>query len=222
MLREIILTEDGSHSVALTGTNVSFHSKFGAVNEAMHIFIEAGLRSPLTKSSIVSVFEMGFGTGLNALLTLMEAEKNNTTIYYEAIEKFPLEKEIISSLNYCNQLQRNDLQTSFEKLHDCNWSEEISINSKFIFRKINSGIEGFSSEKKFDVIYYDAFDPMYQPELWTQTVFGKLFHLLNKNGIFVTYSAKGNVRRALSDAGFAVEKLPGPKGKREITRAVKF
>jgi|SRR5579871_252525 len=222
MRREIFLTEDGSHSVAFPGTNVSYHSKFGAINESMHVFIGSGLRSLPDELTEISVFEMGFGTGLNVLLSLIDIMNNNKNIYYETIEKFPLEKEMISSLNYCNQLNRNDLQSTFEKLHSVNWNEEITIHPKFNFRKINIGIEEYSSEKKFDVIYYDAFDPIFQPELWTQTIFEKLFHLLKPKGILVTYSSKGNVRRALSVAGFAVQKLAGPKGKREITRAVKL
>jgi tRNA U34 5-methylaminomethyl-2-thiouridine-forming methyltransferase MnmC len=221
MRKEIILTADGSHSIRLPEHDMGYHSKYGAITESRHIFIEDGFRFFENERYPLSIFEMGFGSGLNALLTLIEAEKSNRTIYYETIEKFPLEKQMVSSINFCKQLQRPDLHSAFKRLHQCNWDQEIDINPVFLFKKIKTGIESYFTQRIFHIIYYDAFDASFQPELWTVEIFEKLFHLLFPGGILVTYSSKGEVRRALTAAGFIVNKLPGPKGKREITRAVR-
>jgi tRNA U34 5-methylaminomethyl-2-thiouridine-forming methyltransferase MnmC len=167
----------------------------------------------------MSVFEMGFGTGLNALLTLIESEKAERIIYYETIELFPLDFEQARSLNYCDTLQRNDLRIEFEQLHNCEWEKETVLTSNFIFKKKRADLLNFETSETFDLIYFDAFDPKAQPELWTEQVFNKMFSILNPDGILVTYSSKGNVRRAMQGAGFSIEKIPGPPGKREIVRA---
>ena len=139
-------------------------------------------------------------------------------IYYETIELFPLANEQVSSLNYCDKLQRDDLRIKFEQLHKCEWEKEIPLTPNFIFKKIKGSLLNFETSEIFEVIYFDAFDPNTQPELWTEEVFKKMFSILNPQGILVTYSSKGDVRRAMQAAGFSIEKIPGPLGKREMVR----
>ncbi len=223
MERKVILTEDGSHTVSIPSMGVSFHSIHGAVQESKYIFIEAGLNFFISHSSnkTIRVFEAGFGTGLNALLTYLEAEKRNLEIYYETVDLYPLNETEFRSLNYCTLLERSDLQSVFEKMHLCEWGKQIPVSPFFSLKKINSDLPAIKTIGKFDLIYFDAFDPKAQPELWSAEIFGKMFSILKKNGILVTYSSKGEVRRAMQSAGFSIEKIPGPKGKREIVRAVK-
>jgi tRNA U34 5-methylaminomethyl-2-thiouridine-forming methyltransferase MnmC len=209
--------------------NVSYHSLHGAIQESMHVFINEGLRFFLNNNPTneVYVFEVGFGTGLNALLTLMEAG-SKMAIHYMAIELFPLTIEEAKSLNYCAQLKREDLLPSIEKLHRCEWGKDISINDFFTIHKLELSLLEMNNSKatqdkssRPDVIYFDAFAPAAQPHLWTKEVFEMLYAFLNDNGILVTYCSKGEVRRAMQAAGFVVEKVPGPMGKREIVRAIK-
>lgn len=238
MERKIIHTADGSHSVSISGIDgndvtVTYHSVHGAIQESKHVFIEAGFNNlnHLKQQDSLCIFEMGFGTGLNALLTLTESEKKEQEIYYETIELFPLDNEQIKQLNFCEHLRGNDRQLLFEKMHSCPWEKKISITENFIFKKSQTNLLNFESygtpetdssgKQAFDLICFDAFDPNVQSELWTKEVFEKMFSMLNPGGILVTYSSKGSVRRAMQNAGFIVEKLPGPPGKREITRAIK-
>jgi len=228
MKRKLIFTNDGSHSIFLPELNVTYHSIHGAIQESKHVFIEAGLKSAGSSVAATSlkIFEMGFGTGLNALLTIIEVQKIHKNVYYETVEQFPLENNEISDLNYCKQLDREDLQPVFEQLHNCEWGTIGNITECFQFKKSVSNLlnlpvrqAGFETSESFDLIYFDAFDPNVQPELWTKEVFEKMFAMLEPGGILVTYSSKGDVRRAMQAAGFIVEKLPGPKGKREMVRA---
>ena len=224
MERKIILTEDGSHTISIPEMGVTYHSIHGAIQESQHVFIEAGLHyvSDILKvSDTVRIFEMGFGTGLNALLTYLKAEKSQLKIYYETIEPLPLNKEEVRSLNYCQQLNRSDLQSVFKKFHFCEWKKEIQLSSIFVFKKSINKLINHLPNKSFSLIYFDAFDPNIQPELWTKEVFKKLFSIIESNGILVTYSSKSDVRRAMQAAGFKVEKIPGAKGKREMIRAIK-
>jgi tRNA U34 5-methylaminomethyl-2-thiouridine-forming methyltransferase MnmC len=219
--RRIIITADGSSSVSIPAMNITYHSIHGAIQESKHIFIEAGFESarPPIRARRMSIFEMGFGTGLNALLSLAESEKQPGTIYYETIELFPLDDDQLMSLNYCDKLQRYDLRIKFEQLHNCEWEKEIPIMPNFIFKKKRADLLNFETSETFDLIYFDAFDPRAQPELWTEKVFKKMFSILNPDGILVTYSSKGDVRRAMQAAGFSIEKIAGPPGKREMVRA---
>jgi tRNA U34 5-methylaminomethyl-2-thiouridine-forming methyltransferase MnmC len=234
--RKIIVTLDGSHSIEIPEMNVTYHSIYGAIQESKHVFIEAGLKSLiLTEAAQLNIFEMGFGTGLNALLTIIEAEKLQKEIYYETVEPFPLDSTETRSLNYCKQLDREDLQPIFEQLHSCEWKKETSITENFRFKKSKSNLlnlpvrqAGFetsetclSGRQAFKLIYFDAFAPNAQSELWTKEIFEKMFAMLELRGVLVTYCSKGDVRRAMQAAGFTIEKLPGPKGKREILRAVR-
>jgi len=219
MQRNLILTSDGSHSISVPDMNVTYHSIHGAIRESMHVFIEAGLRSDhLVKSDQCSILEVGFGTGLNALLTAIEAEKTRNSIYYVALEPFPLDEEQVQSLNYCQWLGRKNLQNDFIRMHQCEWNRGLAVTEYLLMHKSNHTLQSFDHKTKFDLIYFDAFAPNVQPELWTKEIFEKMFALLEPEGVLVTYCSKGDVRRAMQAAGFIVEKLPGPKGKREIVR----
>lgn len=223
MEREIIYTGDGSHSICIPEMNVTYHSIHGAVRESRHVFIEAGFNAfgRLERPGGLRIFEMGFGTGLNALLTIIESEKQNLKIYYESIELYPLTDEEVKLLNYCSILGRDDLQKTFEWVHLCEWDEEIAIRPDFSFLKRRNNLLNFETSETFDLIYFDAFGPNVQPELWTQQIFEKMFLISRPGGILTTYSSKGTIRRAMQSAGFRVEKLVGPPGKREIVRALK-
>lgn len=224
MERRVIITADGSSTVSIPEMNVTYHSTHGAIRESLHVFIQAGLKEAFSAQSSVSILEMGFGTGLNALLTLVEAEASKRKIHYTSIELYPLETEQINTLNYCEQLDRNDLQPTFETLHRSGWEKDIPISEYFTLFKSGTDLLQFETPlpgQLFHVIYFDAFAPTSQPQLWTHTVFEKLFSFLSPGGLLVTYCSKGDVRRAMQAAGFRVEKLAGPPGKREMVRAWK-
>ena len=220
MQRKLILTGDGSHTISMPELNVTYHSIHGAIQESKHVFIEAGLKSLLpVEGTALNVFEMGFGTGLNALLTIIESERLQRKIYYETVEQFPVDNGEVRSLNYCEQLDREDLQPIFEQLHSCEWEKKVNITENFGFNKSRTNLLNLETSETFELIYFDAFAPNTQPELWTNEIFEKMFAMLEPGGILVTYCSKGDVRRAMQAAGFIVEKLPGPKGKREMIRA---
>ncbi len=219
MDRVIIKTKDGSDTITIPEMNVCYHSKHGAIQESMHVFIEAGLRY-LTNQSInqpINIFEMGFGTGLNAFLTAI-AVNQRTKVYYIGVELYPLTKEELSVLNYTETLKHAEL---FRSIHESSWNEDIELNDTFTLRKIKENFISYSTQQLFNIIYYDAFAPAAQPQLWTEEVFKKLYTMLSPGGILVTYCSKGVFRRAMQTAGFDVEKIPGPPGKREMVRAKK-
>ena len=225
MDRQIIITADGSDTVFVPGLNVSYHSKHGAIQESMHVFIEAGFwywsdlnLGRKSKDRPINVFEMGFGTGLNVLLTVMEAEEKGVKVYYETVEKFPLVKDEIDSLNYTSVLKNEEL---FRQIHECKWNEEARLKDNFVLKKVNQNLKNYSTHQLFNIIYYDAFAPSAQADLWTEEIFKKLFSMLAPGGVLVTYCSKGDVRRAMQSAGFDVKKIPGPRGKREMLRARK-
>ena len=223
--RLIITTEDGSNTVYQPSLNVSYHSRHGAIRESKHVFIQSGLDYFFNEkkdyyNTGITVFEVGFGTGLNALLTLEFALQNQQQILYEAIEAYPLSSGEFHQLNYTSLMDKN-LNKSFIQLHDCNWNETISIHQYFSFKKIKTDLEQFNTDEKFYVLFFDAFDPNTQPALWTEAIFTMMFDMLLPNGILVTYCSKGIVQRAMKAAGFIVQKLKGPPGKREVIRAIK-
>jgi len=225
MQRNLIVTKDGSHSVAIPDLEVSYHSVFGALQESLHVFIESGLKHWFNLHSTASrcvIFEMGFGTGLNALLTIIEAKKLQCNVLYEAVEAFPLEEAITQKLNYCEALAQESWQPVFESLHSCEWNKTQEISDGFSFKKIHAALADYTPTGPVNIIFYDAFAPAAQPELWTKEVFEQLLNILAPDGILVTYCSKGDVRRALLAAGFSVEKIPGPPGKREMIRARKM
>jgi len=224
MTREIIVTSDGSHSIAIPDMGVTYHSVHGAIHESMHVFIESGLRyinHTFNPPGILSILEMGFGTGLNALLTLAEAEKSQQKIFYETIEPYPLEAKTIEALNYTEQLQRKDLIPLFNLLHNCEWHTVIEISPYFSFRKNKLPLADFTTDRHFNLIYFDAFAPEIQPDLWTAGIFKKIHDAMKPNAVLTTYCSKSIVRKAMSEAGLSVEKIPGPPHKREMVRAVK-
>jgi len=224
MKRELIITADGSHSVSVPEMNIAYHSIHGAIQESKHVFIQAGLIDSeiFEYVGVHQVLEIGFGTGLNALLTLMEADKHKNRIYYTAIEPHPLNEDVTNQLNYCEQLNQPSYQRHFERMHETGWEEMYEITEFFRLTKIKSGVADFSTQDSFDIIYFDAFAPSAQPELWTKEIFDKMYRLLKPSGILVTYCSKGDVRRNMITAGFEVEKLPGPLRKREMLRARKM
>ncbi|MFS4456190.1 tRNA (5-methylaminomethyl-2-thiouridine)(34)-methyltransferase MnmD [Maribacter sp. 2304DJ31-5] len=219
MKREIITTADGSKTIQITDWNEQYHSKHGAVQEAYHVFISNGL--DLFKNKKVNLLEIGFGTGLNALITLMEGEKRNLEIYYKGVEAYPVSLKEIEELDYLSALDGVDVKDGFKKMHDSHWQEEVKINSSFTLFKDKRDFKRIADQNLFDLIYFDAFGARVQPELWTVTIFEKMFKALRVGGYLVTYAAKGSVRRAMQEVGFLVERLPGPPGKREMLRARK-
>jgi tRNA U34 5-methylaminomethyl-2-thiouridine-forming methyltransferase MnmC len=209
--RELKQTADGSFTLFIPEVEETYHSAHGAVQESMHVFIENGLK--VCDKEVIRILEVGLGTGLNALLSLQHASKK---IDYCALEPYPLSKEIL------NELAANRSDQFEMKFHVSNAGEWISIQENFSFVRMEVGLEEFQSEEKFDVIYYDAFGPRVEPGLWTLARMQQCFDLLNEGGIFVTYCAKGEVRRNLQAAGFVVERLAGPPGKREMLRGRKW
>jgi len=220
MKQELLITGDGSHTLFVPELNEHYHSTFGAVTESGVVFIDAGLKPALLKSSAIKILEIGFGTGLNALLTYFGSI--GSEIHYTAIEAFPLDRPIVEQLNYADHNASKNSDHIFRLLHSADWNEERYIPDHFFLKKISSKLEDIIlPESCFDLVYFDAFGPEVQPELWTEAIFVKIYAAMNKNGILTTYSAKGEIRRNLERVGFTVEKLPGPPGKRHITRAIK-
>lgn len=216
----IFETQDGSHSIFSESFGVSYHSRYGAIQESNHVFIQSGLFYRMPGARQLSVLEIGFGTGLNALLTLREAAKRQLPVYYEAVEAYPISVEEAKQLNYPHIIDPA-LADTFALLHEGPWEEEQQLNPYFVFRKTLKRFEQVAYRDAFDVIYFDAFAPGAQPELWEEEVLGKMFDALKSNGVLTTYCAKGAVKRKLKSLGFVVEALKGPPGKREMTRAVK-
>lgn len=214
-----ITTGDGSHSLYHETLHETYHSTHGAMKESTHVFIEAGLRHLPENANPIHVLEIGFGTGLNAWLTAQDALTISRHVYYTTLEPFPLSDEISANLNYAeNSLE---LQNLLRKIHASTWENDQVIHDHFVLHKSTAKLQEFSSDKKFDLIYYDAFGPPAQPEMWTTEILQKVADLMNDEGILVTYCAKGQVRRDLASAGLFVERLPGPPGKREMLRATK-
>ena len=209
-IRELVQTADGSFTLFIPEVEETYHSTHGAVQESMHVFIENGLKS--CDKDVIRILEVGLGTGLNAALTLQHATQK---IDYCALEPYPLSKEILEELS---ESKSDQLEMKFHLSAPNEW---ISIHEQFSFVRMEVGLEEFQSEEKFDIIYYDAFGPRVEPGLWTLERMQQCFELLNDGGIFVTYCAKGEVRRNLQAAGFVVERLAGPPGKREMLRGVK-
>ena len=225
MNKSKIITNDGSPTIYLKDLNEHYHSKYGAISESKYVFIKNGLKfwkknNPNFNSC--NIFEMGFGTGLNTILTYEFSIKNKLKINYHTIDSSPLTKNEIKFLDYSKFFNNKNTQLIFEKLHHKSWEEIHSIEGKFYFLKINKKIQNFQFSSKYDIIYYDAFSSRVQPELWKETIFRPIIKSLNKSGIFVTYSSKGNLRRTLIKSGMKVEKIDGPIGKREMIRAIKI
>nr|WP_297786123.1 tRNA (5-methylaminomethyl-2-thiouridine)(34)-methyltransferase MnmD [uncultured Allomuricauda sp.] len=219
MKRKIITTGDGSKTIQIEDWDEQYHSKHGAVQEAYHVFIKHGLR--LFQNQKIKILEIGFGTGLNALITLYEAIGQQLQIDYVGVEAFPVSMEEVQELEYCEQLGFEDMEKAFQEMHSSPWEKNIPITSDFSLLKQKKDFRQISEENLFNLIYFDAFGARVQPELWTEEIFLQMYRALQENGILVTYAAKGSVRRAMQAVGFTVERLPGPPGKREMLRAKK-
>ena len=219
MKREIILTKDGSSSIFLPEMNETYHSRFGAIQEAKHVFIKNGLS--LLNDKSVSILEIGFGTGLNAFITFLEAQKTNQQINYVGVEAYPVELDIVSKLNYVSELNAIEHQNVFNLLHQSNWEVENTIESSFNLTKRQQKFEAITDLNKYNLIYFDAFGFDVQPELWNETIFKIMYNSLLPKGILVTYACRTIIKKAMIEAGFKVEKLPGAPGKREMLRAIK-
>lgn len=212
----LIITSDGSHTIYIPELDEHYHSVHGAIGESKHIFINAGLNYCTNKS--INIFEAGFGTGLNALLTALEIMGSDRKVNYTSIEKYPIDKDTVKSLNHGSILGNEEI---FANLHSSPWNTSVAITENFSLFKINGDLTTFCPTDTYDIIYFDAFGPDKQPDMWTQDVFTKISGITHPGGILVTYSAKGQVKRNLRDCGFDVLLLPGPPGKRQIIRAIK-
>lgn len=217
----IFETQDGSHSLFSEQHGVSYHSKYGAIQESQHVFIESGLYYKMTGSKSLSVLEIGLGTGLNAFMTLLEAEKHQIQIDYTSAEAYPVSREEALQLNYPDLLDSKSWAAQFLNIHECEWGNSHLLSPHFAFTKLLSRFEALDFSENFDVIYFDAFAPTAQPELWEPPVMEIMYRALKPSGVMTTYCAKGAVKRTLKAIGFEIEALPGPPGKREMTRAVK-
>ena len=219
MERKVIITADGSSTIHLPEWDEQYHSKHGAIQEAMHVFIKSGLS--LFSNRKISILEIGFGTGLNSFITFLEAPKYNIEVDYDGVEAYPVSYEEIEKLNYVAQLKANDYNSIYSDMHYQKWELKNEISSKFSLTKRKQFFNEIEDVNSFDLIYFDAFGARVQPELWTEEIFEIMYKSLKEGGVLVTYSAKGSVRRAMQKVGFLVEKLPGPPGKREMLRAIK-
>lgn len=216
---KIIKTEDGSHSLYVPSLSEHYHSIHGAIQESNHVFIESGLNYSAVKYETIDILEIGMGTGLNVFLTYMENCKLKKIISYHALEPNVLSENIISQLNYVEIIGKNS--DIFQRIHNSDWNKIIDFGNRFSFKKYHNSIQNVSLINKYNLIYFDAFAPDKQPELWTLEIFKKIFNYMKSNSILVTYCAKGTVKKILKEAGFVIESLKGPPGKREMTRAIK-
>ncbi|GAB3911630.1 tRNA (5-methylaminomethyl-2-thiouridine)(34)-methyltransferase MnmD [Larkinella knui] len=214
----IVLTSDGSSSVYNSEFDQHYHSIFGALQESQRVYIELGLQSAFERFTQVNAFEMGFGTGLNALLTVLEAEKSQRTVTYTAVETRPLLPEEANQLNFDELLESKYLKS----LHQAPWNRPVAITPFFQVLKYEGRLQDFRTEERFNLVYYDAFAPEAQPELWTQAIFEQVAAMMQPGGLLTTYCSKSYVKRNLRAAGFLVEKHRGPAHKRDVLRAVRL
>jgi tRNA U34 5-methylaminomethyl-2-thiouridine-forming methyltransferase MnmC len=217
---EITRTLDGSDTLYLTDLDEHYHSTFGAIQESMHVFIRSGF--DVCRKTEICILEIGLGTGLNCFLTWIAGRDSDKSVQYFAVEKYPLPTNIVEHLNYCETFTTSEAIV-FSSLHACPWECDVQVDDRFMLHKMEADLLNlnFRELPNIDLIYFDAFSPEKQPELWNLSIFEKLFSKMNSNGILVTYCAKGYVRRNLQAAGFIVERIPGPPGKREMIRATK-
>ena len=217
---EITRTLDGSDTLYLADIDEHYHSTFGAIQESMHVFIRSGF--DFCPKPEIRILEIGLGTGLNCLLTWMAGRDSGKVVQYFAVEKYPLPAGILKNLNYGERFTPAEADI-FSDIHNCAWNCNVQIDDSFVLHKIEADLLNlnFSDLPNFDLIYFDAFSPEKQPELWNLYIFETLFQQMSANGILVTYCAKGSVRRNLQAAGFSTERIPGPPGKREMLRAIR-
>lgn len=219
MKREIIQTSDGSTTIHLPDWNESYHSKYGAIQEAVHVFIKNGFS--LFRGKPVSILEIGFGTGLNAFITYLEAQQYGQKVDYVGVEAYPVAAAEVALMNYVSALDAVNEAGIFAKMHEGDWEKEIQLSDHFALTKRRQFFHEIEDEQQFDLIYFDAFGFRVQPELWSTAIFKKMYDALKPGGVLVTYAARGVVKRSMVEVGFTVEKLDGPPGKREMFRARK-
>ncbi len=222
MKREIIQTSDGSTTIHLTEWNESYHSKHGAIQEAYHVFIKNGFFFVNSKieAKPISILEIGFGTGLNAFITLIESLKNNQKIHYVGVEAYPINISEALQMNYVHEID-NTKSEIFKQLHESKWEQKNILSENFTLTKRKQFFQDIKDENVFDLIYFDAFGYRVQPELWSEEIFKSMYSALKPNGALVTYACRTTIKSAMLSAGFSVEKLPGAPGKREMLRAIK-
>lgn len=216
---EIVITADSSPTLYVPELDETYHSRNGSVAESLHVFIASGLHQ-FPASQSIRILEVGLGTGLNVLLTLKETDRDHRTIDYHAIDTLPLESALVRQLNFTPWIGA-DAESDLLQLHSAPWNSTINLRPQFLFTKHLCPIQDFKAASGFDLIYFDAFGPDKQPELWSPEVFTLLYALMNPGAILVTYAAKGSFRRTLRSCGFEVERIPGPPGKRHMTRGKK-
>ena len=219
-MNTIITTEDGSHSLESTQFGVTYHSVHGAIQESQIVFIEAALQYQATQKKTLKILEIGFGTGLNAFMTYLEGQKEQLNIDYVGVEAYPIESNMLEQLNYPSELQATTEKELFLAMHKTT-TAPTQLAPNFNFLQQRSKFEDLDYQAYFDIIYYDAFAPNAQPELWEEPMLMRMYDALQSGGVLTTYCAKGAFKRSLKKIGFTVEALPGPKGKREMTRAIK-
>lgn len=215
-MNSIKKTSDGSSTIFVEELNEHYHSIHGAYNEALHVFIKSGIEYYQKKT--IKIFEVGFGTGLNAYLSAKYSMKNDIIIEYQSIEKYPVEEKLILQLNYPEIVGNQNL---FDKIHLTRWNQCDKVHELFRLKKIQGDLKNYSIKEQFDIIFFDAFAPEKQEKMWTKEIFIKMIDILKPNGILVTYCAKGSIRRRMVEVGFKVDRIPGPPGKREMLRATK-
>lgn len=223
MKRELLKTDDGSMTIHLPDINEQYHSKHGALQEAKHVFLKMGLLpvKEYFENKTLSILEIGYGTGLNCLLTEQEGKKHGLNIHYTGVEAYPISEEEWKAMNYGKLLGTKDSETVYEKMHQINWEVKSELTNSFFLTKQKKEFKNIKDKELYNLIYFDAFGARVQPELWTEAIFQSMYDALQINGVLVTYSAKGSVRRAMQTVGFIVERLEGPPGKREMLRATK-
>lgn len=197
----------------------NYHSRYGAIQEAYHVFIKNGLA--LTEGRPISVLEIGFGTGLNCFITYLESIKSGQQIDYTGVEAYPVEQEVIAQLNYVSQLGADDKQKVFDSMHNAVWGDKLQLSEQFTLTKRQQLFQDIDDKEAFDLIYFDAFGYPTQPELWSEEIFAKMYASLKQEGILVTYACRTVIKKAMMSAGFSVKKVPGPPGKREMLVAFK-
>jgi len=218
--REVRLTEDGSKTIYIPELDENYHSTHGALQEAVHVFIKNGF--DYFNQAELTVLEIGFGTGLNTLLTALESEKTGKKVVYHGLEAFPVEREILDAMDYAQVIKEPNTQNLFAAIHQPPFGKFCDITPSFSLLKIEEKLEDYSpTPSHFDLIYFDAFGPRAQEDMWQVVHFQKLYNALKPGGVLVTYCAKGQVKRDLKSVGFILEALPGPPGKREMTRGFK-
>lgn len=219
MKREIVHTSDGSTTIYLPEWEENYHSKHGAIQEAKHVFIKNGFDK--FDQEEISILEIGFGTGLNAFITFLEAKDSSKTVYYSGAEAYPVDFSEVTQMNYVTELQATDFESEFQKMHTSDWNVNVKISDNFFLTKRKMFFAEIADVEAFDLIYFDAFGYRVQPELWSTEIFQKMYNALKPGGKLVTYAARGVVKRSMIEVGFSVEKLAGPPGKREMFLASK-